>query len=155
MLNALLADVKVAAAQTQASVADGIRRAVLAIIGGVLLTIGVAFLTAALWILLERQWSNLVAASGVAGLYLLLGLVVLMMSRARRRPVAMPPAAAAAAMPPPGRVPPASPFGGPIPPTASVLPALVEAFLFGLNTARAARPPRPRRRRRYDPEDDW
>lgn len=154
MLNALLADVKVAAAQTQASVADGLRRAVLAIVGGVLLTVGLAFLTAALWILLERHWSSLVAASGVALLYILLGFAVLMMARSRRRPVMVPPPAAAAARPV-GAVPPGSPFGGPIPATASVVPSLVEAFLFGLNAARAARPPRRRRRRRYDPEDDW
>lgn len=153
MLNALLADVKLAAAQTQASLADSIRRAVLSMVGGVLLVVGVAFLTTALWILLERHWSNLVAATVVAALYMAVGLIFLLMSRGRR-PIPVAPPAAAAAVPPSGRVPPGSPFGSPIPPTSSVVPPLVEAFLFGLNTARAPRPSRPRRGRRYEYRDD-
>lgn len=162
MLNALLADVKLAAAQTQASVADGVRRAVLAAAGGTVLLVGLGFLTTALWILLEREWSSLVAATSIAGIYLVVGFILLMMSgRRRRRVVVAAPLAAAAAVPPPAgtRVPPAGPFASPISPDASVVPPLVSAFLFGLGAARTAGMARPKRRRRrrreYYPEDDW
>lgn len=160
MLNALLADVKLAAAQTQASVADGVRRAVLAAAGGTVLLVGLGFLTTALWILLEREWSSLVAATAIAGIYLVVGFILLMMAgRRRRRMVVAAPLAAAVPPPAGARVPPAGPFASPISPDASVVPPLVSAFLFGLGAARTAGMARPKRRRRrrreYYPEDDW
>lgn len=158
MLGAFLADAKQAAAQTEAKLADGLRRAVIAALGGILLAVGLAFLTTALWILLAREWTTLVAATVIAAIYLVVGLVCLMMARGRRRRVPPPaPIAAAAAAPPPGSVPPGAPYGSPFAPRASVVPPLVEAFFFGLNSARASHGPtvRRRRRRRVDPEDDW
>ena len=98
MLGAFLADAKHAVAQTQANVADGLRRAIISVAGGVLLAIGVAFLTAALWILLAREWTTLVAATSIGALYLVIGLIALMMSKRRRHAPVMPAAAAAAAI---------------------------------------------------------
>lgn len=158
MLGALLADAKQAAAQTEAKLADGLRRAVIAALGGILVAIGLGFLTTALWILLAREWTTLVAATVIAAIYLVVGLICLMMARGRRRVPPPAPIAAAAAAPPPGSVPPgAPPYGSPFTPRASVVPPLVEAFFFGLNSARASHGPtvRRRRRRRVDPEDDW
>jgi hypothetical protein len=105
----------------------GARHAALLTISAILLATGVAFLTAALWIVAAAAWSAGAAALLLAMIYLGLGGIVLALALSRRRRV--PPSVAA--------TPPPQPAANPYAP-------MIEAFIFGLDTA-------IRLRRRRDP----
>jgi hypothetical protein len=116
--------------------ARAMRRALLRIVGAVLLAIGAGFLTAALWIMLEEVYSAMAAAFILAAIYVGIGLFLLGVAASaaiREARIARAEALRAAAAPPGARA----------------MPPLAEAFLTGLNAALAARgrgptpPPRP------------
>ncbi|WP_290685695.1 MULTISPECIES: phage holin family protein [unclassified Haematobacter] len=148
MLEQLTAGVKEAAV-------DAARKSLFSLVAGVLFCVGIAFLTAALWLFIERQSNALTAALGVALAYILAGIIVLLVGRNRDR-AAHPgtPGVRAYDAPPPGGVGP-----GPRDPArafasgSSVVPPLMEAFFFGLDSALRSRngapPPPPPPRDRY------
>ncbi len=116
--------------------ARAMRRALLRIVGGVLLAIGAGFLTAALWIMLEEVYSAMAAAFILAAIFIGIGLILLGVAASaatREARIARAEAAREAAAPPGARA----------------MPPLAEAFFAGLNAALAARgrrpppPPRP------------
>lgn len=147
MLEQLTAGVKEAAV-------DAARKSIFSLIAGVLFCVGIAFLTAALWLFIERQSNELTAALGVALAYILAGIIVLVIGRRRDR-IAYPgtPGVRAYDAPPPGAGPgprdPARAFA----PGSSVVPPLMEAFFFGLDSALRSRngapPPPPPPPNRY------
>ncbi|SMX42613.1 phage holin family protein [Maliponia aquimaris] len=93
-----------------------LRRGVAGLMGGVLVAIGLGFLTQAAWLALASWQGPLFAAQTLGGIYLLLGGVVLLL--VRKRHDAPPPA-----------------------PSRQAISHLVlaEAFLVGLDAARSAR----------------
>lgn len=97
---------------------DALRRGVLAVIGGVLVMIGLGFLTHAAWLALAAFRDPIFAAQVVGGFYVLVG--GLLLFRSRRRHIVVPAPAAA-------------------PPQPAMHLMLVEAFLVGLDAARATR----------------
>lgn len=106
--------------------ARAIRRALLNACGGVLVAIGLGFLTCAAWIMLEDAYSAIAAALVLAGIYGGLGLILLgVAASSGTRDKADPETA-------PLRDPSA-------PPQPGAMPPLVEAFMIGLNAALAAR----------------
>ncbi|MFD0859068.1 hypothetical protein [Roseovarius aquimarinus] len=107
--------------------ARAIRRVLLNSVGGVLIAIGVGFLTSAAWILLEEAYSALFAAAVLGGIFVGFGLIFIgIAARAKKRAKMI--AAEAAALHGPATPP---PLGG--------LSPLAEAFIIGLNAAQAAR----------------
>ncbi|MDP0927846.1 phage holin family protein [Paracoccus onubensis] len=98
--------------------------AMLGMIGGISLIIGLAFLTAAAWIALADRYDTLVAALVLGCVYVALSAVLLaiLAMRGSRRPASRPPA------------PPPRPASDPL--------ALVEAFFSGFEAARRKRGPR-------------
>ncbi|HEY9038278.1 MAG TPA: phage holin family protein [Roseovarius sp.] len=104
--------------------ARAIRRALLGIVGGVLVAVGLGFLTSAAWIMLEDVYSAAAAAVILAGVYIGFGLIALGVasSSAKRDAAARTPLNDPATPPQPG-----------------ALPPLAEAFIIGLNAALAAR----------------
>ncbi|MFN3936684.1 MAG: phage holin family protein [Gemmobacter sp.] len=113
-----VAELKRAAGQTA-------RQAAMAAAGGVLLAVGVAFLTVAIWIGLSDAFGPLVAALAIAALYAGAGLLVLWLG-GRRQPAPAVPAPAA-------RLRTAASQGTLFRPQGR-FPPLVEAFLFGVST---------------------
>ncbi len=106
--------------------ARAIRRALISAVGGVLVAIGVGFLTSAAWIMLEDVYSAAAAALILAGIYIGIGLIALGVasSWAKRDAVSAP----------------RSPLSDPAaPPQPGAMPPLAEAFIIGLNAAIAAR----------------
>lgn len=100
------------------------RRARIAVIGGVLLSIGGGFLVAAIWMILAAEFSPLMANIVLAGLFIGAGLIVVSRYNAEAEP----------------RIPSASETlradaaAGRHMPAGQDFPALMEAFLFGLAT---------------------
>ncbi len=99
------------------------RRAVLAAMAGVLLAVGGAFLLAALWSAIRVEFGPIVASLALAGVFIIAALVVLYLRRSRPEP----------------RIPSfeeqverARAQGKPYP-DPDRLPALLDAFLFGMN----------------------
>lgn len=151
MLEQLTAGVKEAAV-------DAARRSILSLVAGVLFCVGIAFLTAALWLFIERQSNALTAALGVALAYILAGIIVLLVGRSRDRSMNpgtpgvraydAPPAGEQGRGQGPASQDPARAFS----PGSSVVPPLMEAFFFGLDSALRSRngaPPPPPPRNRY------
>jgi hypothetical protein len=122
------------------------RRVALAAVAGTLLAIGAAFLSAALWSAIRFEYGPVVASLILAALFALGGLIALLVRRS----------------PPEPRIPTleeqlrkARAAGKPYPPPEQ-LPALMDAFFFGMNLylrlrepavdKTAPRPKRPHRR---------
>ncbi|PVA11213.1 hypothetical protein DC366_05510 [Pelagivirga sediminicola] len=106
--------------------ARAIRRALMCGVGGLMVAIGIGFLTAAGWILLEQVYSAAVAALVLAGIYAGIGLIILGMAASSARRERFSPEAA--------------PLREPAkPPQPGAMPPLAEAFIIGLNAALAAR----------------
>lgn len=96
------------------------------VIGGILVLVGLGFLTSAGWISLEDAYSSLFAALVIAGVYLGLGLILFGIA-ASSGDVASNAAAEA-------------PLRDPAtPPRTGSMSPLAEAFVIGLNAAYAAR----------------
>lgn len=95
---------------------DAMRRGVVGLVGGVFVAIGMGFLTHAVWLALAAFRDPLFAAQVVGGVYVLIGGILLLQSRRRR--VVVPPSA-------------------PSQPMTHLM--LAEAFLVGVDAARAAR----------------
>lgn len=106
--------------------ARAIRRALMLCVGGVLVAVGIGFLTSAAWIALEDAYSSLAAALIIAAFYLGVGLIVMgIASSSGSRD---------------GNAPEATPLRDPAaPPRPGAMPPLAEAFIIGLNAALAAR----------------
>lgn len=102
-----------------------VRRAVLSVVGAVLAGVGVGFLTAAAWMMLEDAYSAIAAAMILAGIYAGLGLIILGLNASSHDDDASPHDEQF-------RDPAQHPEPGTIPP-------LAEAFIIGLNAALAAR----------------
>jgi hypothetical protein len=99
------------------------RRVVLAAVAGVLLAIGGGFLLAALWSAVRVEFGPIIASLALAGLFILAALVVLLMRRSRPEP----------------RIPSfeeqveRARAQGKSYPDPDRVPALLDAFLFGMN----------------------
>lgn len=106
--------------------ARAIRRALICVVGGVFVLVGLGFLTAAAWIMLEDAYSASAAALILAGIFTGIGLIALgMVSSSSKRD-------AGAA--------PRTPLNDPAtPPQPGATPPLAEAFIIGFNAALAAR----------------
>ncbi len=106
--------------------ARAIRRALLSVVGGIFVAIGLGFLTSAAWIMLEDVYSAVAAALILAGIYIGIGLIALgVASSSARRDAATAPR---------------TPLSDPAtPPRPGAMPPLAEAFIIGLNAALAAR----------------
>lgn len=111
-------------ARAEISLRMSIRRAVFGTVGGVLMLVGVGFLTLSLWIFLAASLGAGVAALIIGFAYLGGGLIFLAIGR--RRGIYLPPPA---------------PGAGPV--TGSPKLGMAEAFLFGLDAGQSVR----RRRR--------
>lgn len=134
MLNGLTEGVKSAAVEVA-------RKSAMSMLGGLLIGVGVAFLTVAGWILIAQQATHLAAAAILGVIYLLAGCIVLIVTRARDVQIEQAHARTRpAGLMDEGRLPPG---GRPLGPSDSIIPAAVEAFFFGLNAARGARTRRP------------
>ncbi len=106
--------------------ARAIRRALIGVVGGIFVAVGVGFLTSAAWIMLEDVYSSLAAALILAGVYIGIGLIAFgVVSSSAKREVSAAPRS-------PLNNPTTSPHPGAMPP-------LAEAFIIGLNAAVAAR----------------
>lgn len=103
-----------------------VRRAVLSVVGAVLAGVGVGFLTAAAWMMLEDAYSAIAAALILAGIYAGLGLIILGLNASSHDDDDASPHDEQL------RDPAQHPEPGTIPP-------LAEAFIIGLNAALAAR----------------
>lgn len=102
-----------------------VRRAIMSMVGAVLAGVGVGFLTAAAWMMLEDAYSAIAAALILAGIYAGLGLIILGLNAASHDNDS-------AAEDEKHHDPAQHPEPGNIPP-------LAEAFIIGLNAALAAR----------------
>ncbi|MCQ0093747.1 phage holin family protein [Roseovarius sp. M141] len=104
--------------------ARAIRRALICVVGGIFVSVGLGFLTSAAWIMLEDAYSAFAAALILAGIYTGTGLIALGVasSSSKRDADATPPLSDPATPPKPGATPP-----------------LAEAFIIGFNAALAAR----------------
>ncbi len=114
------------------------KQAVLGTAGALLAAIGVGFLTSALWIFLARWQDSLFASLAVGVLFLLLAGVALAMGKRAGRSRRVPDARFHSRRADPlydARAQEAGPFA----PPRGDYPPLMEAFLFGLNTAAKVR----------------
>ncbi|WP_113912467.1 phage holin family protein [Roseovarius dicentrarchi] len=106
--------------------ARAVRRALIIVVGGIFIAIGVGFLTSAAWITLEDVYSSIAASLIIAGVYLGIGLIALGVASSSGKQDAEPA--------------PRTPLNDPAtPPQPGALPPLAEAFIIGLNAAYAAR----------------
>lgn len=128
---------------------DAARKSILSVVAGVLFAVGIAFLTVAVWIYISHESNTLTAALAIALIYLLTGVIVLLVGWSRDRrphPIHQPQSGTMGARA--YNAPPSGPGAASQPSFASnqsVLPALMESFFFGLDSAMRARrdPPPP------------
>ncbi|QYX57792.1 phage holin family protein [Roseovarius sp. SCSIO 43702] len=102
------------------------RAAVVATVGGLLCLVGLGFLTAALWIIIEMEYGPLMSALVIGGLYLVLGGAMLAFGRNSQSEASPEPLHEAQVPPPPP--PPRDPFF-----------QMAEGFAMGLQAGREAR----------------
>ncbi len=113
------------------TVARAARKTVLCASAALSFAVGLAFLTAAAWIVIAVSVNVFVAAMVIGTFYIGVGFVLLGLASARDRDTIDPPHAPADA--PPQSAPPSN------------LPPLAQAFIFGIEAGAAAKRRRPRR----------
>lgn len=103
----------------QYTVQSAAKRAALSTLAGLMIVVGLGFLTTALFILIASTHSALFATSVIGGIYFGVGLILLAVSMpSRRRRIPHTPA---------------------IDPTAAVIAQVTEGFITGLHAGRATR----------------
>lgn len=109
----------------RADLREAARSATLGVLGTVLVLVGLAFLTVALWLYLVTVGSALLAALIIGALYCAVGFILLALASSRGRARAEAERLAAAAPPPPD--------------TRAPFVQLAEGFAIGMQAGRSAR----------------